>query len=147
MRDRVAAVALAAVMLGGAGAAQAKTERTVTYTFEQVWSTAIRHLRVEEGFAIVEKDPEIGYVMFEVREEKKVFSGALELVRQKETGGRAAVRLVLRISNRPAYMEAGVLDRMVEKLRQEHGEPVPPPEQPAPPKRKPKEPKEPADLR
>lgn len=139
MREAVSAVALAIVMLVCA-AAEAKTERTVVYTFEQVWSTAIRHLRVEEGFTIVEKDPDIGYVMFEVREEKKVFSGALELVRQKEDG-RAAVRLVLRIGDRPAYMEAGVLDRMLNKLRQEHGEPLPPPEQP-PAKKKPKEPAE-----
>ena len=136
MREAVMAVALAAVMLVGASA-EAKTERTVLYTFEQVWSTAIRHLRVEEGFTIVEKDPDIGYVMFEVREEKKVFAGALELVRQKEDG-RAAVRLVLRIGERPAYMEAGVLDRMLNKLRQEHGEPVAP-EQPPPPRKKPKE--------
>ena len=138
MREAVSAVALAAVMLGGVGPAEAKTERTVSYTFEQVWSTAIRHLRVEEGFTIVEKDPDVGYVVFQVREEKKVFSGALELVRQKEDG-RAAVRLVLRIGDRPAYMEAGVLDRMLNKLRQEHGEPAPPPEQP-PAKKKPKEP-------
>jgi len=127
------------------GAAGAKTERTARYTFEQVWSTAVRHLRVEEGFTIVEKDEDVGYVIFQVKEEGKVFSGALELVRQKDTSGRATVRLVLRIGDRPAYMEAGaaymeagVLDRMLAKLREEHGDPPPLENKPPPAQKKPK---------
>lgn len=139
MRERAAGVALAlAVILTAAGEAEGKTERTVGYSFEQVWPTAVRHLRVDEGFAIVEKDAEVGYVVFEMRDEGKVFSGALEVVRQKESSGRRSVRLVLRIGDRPAYMEAGVLDRMLIKLRQEHGDPAPPPEQAPAQPRKPK---------
>jgi hypothetical protein len=141
MRDLARAAVLAsaaATVLAGPGAAEAKTERNVSYSFEQAWPTAVRHLRVEEGFTIVEKDPETGYVVFEVREEGKVFSGALEVVRTKDTAGRASVRLVLRIGERPAYMEAGVLDRMLDKMRQEHGDPPPPPEQPVKKKPKPK---------
>ena len=103
--------------------ASAKTERTARYTFDQVWPTAVRHLRVDEGFTIVEKDPDVGYVVFQVKDEGKVFSGALEVMRHKDSSGRAAVRLVLRIGDRPAYMEAGVLDRMLAKLREEHGDP------------------------
>ncbi len=141
-RGRIAAAALAGLAaMALASRAQAKTERTTTYSFEQVWPTAVRHLRVEEGFTIVEKDAEVGYVMFEVREEGKVFSGALEVVRQKESSGRPSVRLVLRIGDRPAYMEAGVLDRLMAKLRAEHGDPPPPPEPKPPDKAKPKAPK------
>ncbi len=141
-RDRVVwALAIAVAMVAGAGSAAAKTERSASYSFEQVWPTAVRHLRVDEGFTIVEKDPDVGYVVFEVKEEGKAFSGTLEVVRQKDQAGRAAVRLVLRIGDRPAYMEAGVLDRMLDKLRKEYGDPPDPPEQPKPPKRK-KEPKE-----
>jgi hypothetical protein len=116
------AIALVGVVAGGAAA---KTERTASYTFEQVWPTAVRHLVVDEGFTVVEKDPDVGYVLFQVRDDGKVFSGALEVMRQKESSGRSAVRLVLRIGDRPAYMEAGVLDRMLAKLREEHGDPPP----------------------
>ena len=133
---RIAAVA-ALLTAVGAGGAEGKTEREASYSFEQVWPTAVRHLRIEEGFTIVEKDAEVGYVMFEVREDGKVFSGVLEVVRQKDSSGRPAVRLVLRIGERPSYMEAGVLDRMLAKLRQEHGDPPPP--EPAPPTKKEKD--------
>ncbi|HKE14766.1 MAG TPA: hypothetical protein VKB80_07890 [Kofleriaceae bacterium] len=139
-RRAASAAIVFAVTLAGAGAAAAKTERSATYSFEQAWPTALRHLRVDEGFTIVEKDAEAGYIVFEVKEEGKSFSGTLEVVRQKDRAGRAAVRLVLRIGDRPAYMEAGVLDRMLEKLRQEYGEPPPPPEQAPPPKARPKTP-------
>jgi hypothetical protein len=143
MRERAGwMLVLLAVLVAGAGTAAAKTERSASYSFEQVWPTAVRHLRVDEGFTIVEKDPDTGYVVFEVKEEGKNFSGTLELVRHKDQAGRAAVRLVLRIGDRPAYMEAGVLDRMLEKLRKEYGEPPDPPEQPRPPPKKKKEPKE-----
>jgi hypothetical protein len=142
MRERAGwTLVLLAVLVAGASSAAAKTERSASYSFEQVWPTAVRHLRVDEGFTIVEKDQDTGYVVFEVKEEGKNFSGTLELVRQKDQAGRAAVRLVLRIGDRPAYMEAGVLDRMLEKLRKEYGEPPDPPEQPRPPRKK-KEPKE-----
>lgn len=142
MRERAGwTVVLLAVLVAGAGQAAAKTERSASYSFEQVWPTAVRHLRVDEGFTIVEKDPDTGYVVFEVKEEGKNFSGTLELVRHKDQAGRNAVRLVLRIGDRPAYMEAGVLDRMLEKLRKEYGEPPDPPEQPRPPPKK-KEPKQ-----
>jgi hypothetical protein len=126
MVERAARLALAVALVGAAaGAAEAKTERTASYTFEQAWPTAVRHLVVDEGFTVVEKDPDVGYVTFQVRDDGKVFSGALEIMRQKDSSGRSAVRLVLRIGDRPAYMEAGVLDRMLAKLREEHGDPPP----------------------
>lgn len=129
---RAGSAAIAVAVLAAAGAAEAKTERSASYSFEVVWPTAVRHLRVDEGFTIVEKDPDVGYVVFEVKEEGKAFSGTLEVVRQKDQAGRPAVRLVLRIGDRPAYMEAGVLDRMLAKLRKEHGDPPPPPEEKPP---------------
>jgi hypothetical protein len=138
MHERLAcALAFLAALVAGSGEAAAKTERSASYPFEQVWPTAVRHLRVNEGFTIVEKDPDVGYVVFQVEEDGKSFSGTLEVVRQKDQAGRPAVRLVLRIGDRPAYMEAGVLDRMLDKLRQEHGDPPDPPSQPKP-KPKPK---------
>lgn len=132
-RIRIAAAVALGALAAGAGAAEGKTERTTRYTFEQVWPTAVRHLRLDEGFSIVEKDADVGYVVFEVKEDGKVFSGSLEVVRHKEPSGRPSVRLVLRIGERPAYMEAGVLDRMLTKLREDYGDPPAP--EPAPPPR------------
>lgn len=116
--------------------AEARTERTTYYSYAQVWPTAIRLLRVDEGHEVVEKDEDAGYVLFEVVEENKRFRGALELVRVKDERGRPGVRMVVRIDDRPAYMELGLLDRLERKLREEYGEPpafVPRPGKPAKP--------------
>ena len=52
---------LVAAVLGAAAVpAAARTERRTGYTFEQAWPTAVRHLRVDEGFKIVDKDAETG---------------------------------------------------------------------------------------
>ena len=107
--------------------AHAKAERTVKYEFAKVWPTAVRHLRVEEGHAIVDKDSETGYVMFTVKDEGKEFKGALELIRGKDTEGKPTVKLVLRIEDRPTYMESGILTRMVQKLEKERRDDPPPP--------------------
>lgn len=101
--------------------AAARTERKTTHSVKKVWPTAVRHLRVDEGFSIVEKDAEVGYVVFEMSENGKVFSGALEVVVTTESGKRY-VKLILSIEDRPSYMEGQVLDRLLAKLRKEHGD-------------------------
>jgi hypothetical protein len=75
---------------------------------------------------IVEKDIETGYVLFELAEDGKIFRGALELVRIQDDSGRAAVRLIISVADRPTYTETGLLQRLVHKLRKEL------PESPAP---------------
>lgn len=114
------------------GAALAKAERTAVYAFDKAWPTAVRFLRVDEGLKVIEKDPDTGYIIFELREEGKVFSGALELIRTTDKS-RDAVQLVLRVEDRPNYTEQGMIDRLVRKLESELGRPVPPPsDKPAP---------------
>lgn len=105
--------------------AEAKADKVIRYSYEQVWPAAIRFLRLDKGFEVVEKDAEAGYVMFEISEEGKRFRGALELVRIRDDNDHPALRLIVRIEDRPSYMELGILDRLERKLRSELG---PPPE-------------------
>jgi len=125
-----------AIVLFVPSAALAKAERTVAQPFERVWPTAIRHIRIDEGHTIVDKDADAGYVVFEVKDDGKTFKGALELVRVK--AARPAVRLVLQIEGRPVYMESGMLDRLLQKLagetRSEDDSDADADEPPAPPK-------------
>ncbi|MEM9490611.1 MAG: hypothetical protein AAGC55_15805 [Myxococcota bacterium] len=130
----VAILMLGAIgLIAWPGQASAKSQRVVSYSFEQVWPTALRFLRIDEGLEIIERDAEAGYVMFELSEENKRFRGALELVRVTDDEGRSAVRLLLRIEDRPSYMELGILSRLERKLREELGAPrdPPPPQRPA----------------
>jgi hypothetical protein len=135
---------LLVLLLGlAATPAAASTKKEASYAIARVWPAAVRFLRIDEGLEILEKDRDTGYVLFELAEERKTFRGALEVVEIVDQDGRAAVRLVLRIEDRPAYMEAGILDRMVRKLRAELGPPVDPP--PPPPPTKPAKPADPDD--
>jgi hypothetical protein len=125
----IAGAVVAAVVAAVAPIAHAKTTSTVAYRYEQVWPAAVRFLRIDEGLTIVEKDAEAGYILFELTEDKRTFRGSMEVARVKD-GGQAGSRLVVHIADRPAYMEQGILTRFEAKLRDELGEPEPPPADP-----------------
>lgn len=123
---RHAAAALALILASAAAPAAAKSSREYPYAYAPVWSALVRFLRVDENLRVVEKDEKTGYVVFELTDGKKTFQGAAELTRQDGGGTRVMVRL----ADRPSYMELGLLDRFADKLRDELGEPV---QQPPPP--------------
>jgi len=122
--------------------AVAQSDVTVAYPVAKVFPTAVRFLRLDEHLTIVEKGVDAGYVMFELDQDGKTFPGALELV-VTESSGRPAVRLMLRIEDRPSYVERAMLERLERKLRAELGS-EPPAVRPPPPARKPEAKPEPA---
>lgn len=127
---------LLALALGHSAPARAESDVTVSYGYQRVWPAAVRFLRIDEGHAIIEKDAEAGYVLFDVADKpaRKSSRGALELVRVGDRGKRDQVRLVLRISGSPSYLEQAMLERLTRKLRNELGEPSRPHKDPPPPK-------------
>jgi hypothetical protein len=124
-------------------AAQARSEKALAYPREQAWPAAVRFIRVDEQLKVLEKDADAGYVIFEMREEKKTFRGSLEVV-DTVKDGRHVVRFVIQIEDRPQWVEIEMLNRLERKLRAELGSPAPGPT-PAPRKEpepgKPGEPK------
>jgi hypothetical protein len=126
---------LIAGLIASTTSASAKSAREVSYGYDQVWPALVRFLRVDENLKLTEKDPAAGYILFELADGKRTFAGAAELARTSDATGRAATRIVVRIADRPAYMESGILDRFADKLREELGAPppAPPASQPAPP--------------
>jgi hypothetical protein len=126
-----------ATALGLVPSAWARSEKTLAYPRDQVWSTAVRFLVVDEHVKITEKDAEAGYVMFELRDDGKPFRGSLE-VATVIRDGRSQVRFVLQIADRPSWLEIAMLGRLEVKLRAELGSPSPPPSPPpdsGPPKK------------
>lgn len=130
----LALAGIAICLATAAGPARARTERLVSHRFEEVWPTAVRFLRVDQGYSIVEKDAETGYVLFELKEDDRRFRGSLELVRTRDSERRPAVELILKVEDRPDYVELVIMDHLLQKIRDEHGDPPPPP--PAPPDKK-----------
>jgi hypothetical protein len=120
-------------LLLATGVAEARSEKTLAYPRDQAWATAVRFIRVDAKLKITEKDPDAGYVIFELHEEKKTFRGSLEIV-DAVKDGRHVVRFVMQIEDRPEYEELELLTRLEQKLRVELGSPAPAPS-PAPPKK------------
>ncbi|WP_437578655.1 hypothetical protein [Sorangium sp. So ce887] len=122
--------ALAVPLASGLGArpASASVAHESPYTFEQTFGTALRLVRVDLGFKIVEKDVSNGYLLFEYRSPEsggRVTQGAIEVV-----SGRAGVHVAVQLPAMPQYHEQVLLDALVKKLASEHGDPpkkAPPP--------------------
>ena len=109
-----------------------KVHLLVSYPYESVWPAAVRFVRVDHGWKIVEQDKESGFLRFELIEEKKTHTASLELVRTTDAEGRAAVRMQLSTADLARFQEAPILDALARKLRDELG-PPPAPKKPAEP--------------
>jgi hypothetical protein len=119
-----------------AGPAQARAEAEVAYTREQAFSAALRYLRVDLAYEVIEKDPDAAYLLFSFAApelQRKVARGSIEVVQRQRT-----VRVFVNLPELPSYREEVLKRGLLEKLRTEYGEPTPREEQPpekAPPKK------------
>ena len=126
MRWPLASAVVLAALATLAGTAAARSERALAYSREQAWPAAVRFLAVDERLKVTDKDADAGYALFELRDEGKVFRGALEVI-PVVVEGRPVVRFVLTIEDRPSWLEVAMLGRLERKLRLELGAPAPPP--------------------
>ncbi len=117
---------LFALALCASSPAFARSQKTLAYPRAESYATALRFLRVDENLKVIEKDSDAGYVLFELREEKKVFRGSLEVIEVVQDG-RHAVRFVMTIEDRPEWLETQYLQKLEQKLRLELGAPAPAP--------------------
>lgn len=135
---------LLCLLLALPGSAAARSEgRTLTYLREHVWPTAVRFLVVDEKAKLIDKDSDAGYVLFEIKEDGKSFRGSLEIITVMN-GENPNLKFAINIIDRPLWREAGMVDRLEKKLRNELGSP-PPPKKKDPPKEEPKEKEPPKD--
>lgn len=94
-----------------------------TYSYDQMWRAAVRLVAVDFRFPISERDPDIGYLLFEYQEQGRAYAGSLELVRTRGADGVDRVRAVVQINAMPSYVERMMLDRYARKLRDDYGSP------------------------
>jgi hypothetical protein len=135
-------LAVLLLLLLGAGVADARSEgRTLGYPRDQVWSTVVRFVAVDERAKIVDKDPDAGYVLFELEDRGTKLRGSLEIV-TVVIDDHPHVKFVLDLRDGPLWREVGMLNRLEQKLRKDLGSPPPP--RPRAPKPEP-QPEPPAD--
>jgi hypothetical protein len=124
--------ALLAVALLSAASATARIEGSSEYSKAQTYSGALRYLRVDLGYEIVERDPEAAYLIFEYRQpgQKGTTTGTLQVV---EAGDH--VKMLVEIPKLPEYHERVLRDGLLRKLHEEYGAPPrkPPAERKPPP--------------
>ncbi len=138
-RPLFSVLGLAVALLVGAtllvGPAQARTEHTLRYSKTQSFNSALRYLRVDRGYNVVEKDPDSGYLMFEYKSDgsEKTTNGSIEVI---ERGDEIA--LVVQLPQLPEYHERLIANGLLKKLSTDYGAP------PALKKPSPKKPPSPA---
>lgn len=119
--------------------AEARQTIDLPYPVEQSWNAAVRLVRVDMGFSIVERDRESGFLLFTYRDTTRSSSASIELV-PTQVSGVSGVRVVVQIASMPTYMERHLLTRLDRKLHDDYGEPRRP--QPREPERSRETPRE-----
>jgi len=122
--------------------------RVVPWPLPTVWPTAVRYLRVDRGYAIVDKDPEAGFILFEFPIESpscgscedRKGSGSIELFATTDASGRPSSHIEVTTEGGVVYLPHAILDGLQAKLRDERGPPPPPPTKPKTPPGKPGQP-------
>lgn len=124
MKSKLAIFIVIGLLMAVSGKANARTDRELTYRTSQIWNSAVRFLRVEQRFKILEKDKEASYLLFEFKDSGKTYMASLELVDVAKEG-RRYVRMRLNISDMPTYVEVVLADKFLRKLKDEYGQPPP----------------------
>jgi hypothetical protein len=119
----------AAVALGPAPSASARSAYDSSYGFDRTWNAGLRLVRVDLGLKVTEKDEANGYLLFDYRSPEssaKPCPGSMEFIKSKDDG---SVRVVVQIPQMPGYHEQVMIDSLARKLRTEYGDP---PKRPTP---------------
>lgn len=121
----------------------AEASDRVGYSQKQVYSAAVRYLRIELRYEITERDPDAAYLLFEYLPmgQKTPRFGAVEVVKLQQ-----GVRLVVRLPDQPSYQESMLRDGLLKKLVSDYGD-LPEPSRENPPVKPPDGPSKPAGDR
>ena len=102
--------------------AEARAEAKSRYTKSQTYSGALRYLRVDLGYEVVEKDPQVAYLIFRYTppNQDRTTNGSIEIIENRDD-----VRVLVQLPQMPSYHETVLRDGLMRKLRREYGEPPP----------------------
>ncbi len=108
--------------------------RILSYPLDQVWTTAIRYLRIDRGFELTDRDEESGYLLFEFTlAEGGVGSGSLQMFATVDVSGRPSASVQINTAAGPLHLPNSLLDGLAAKVRSERGQPKAPPTPEPPP--------------
>jgi hypothetical protein len=103
-------------------------KRIIPYPRPEAWPAAIRYLRVDRSYEIVDRDPQLGYALFEFPvSDSRTGRGSIEMLEAKDPSGRPSVSLEVNTEAGPSHLPHTLAEGIAKKLREERGPPAPPP--------------------
>ena len=100
----------------------ARVDGSSGYSKAQTYSGALRYVRVDLGYEVVEKDPDAAYLLFKYTapggSKNSAVTGTLEVI--EANGG---VRVFVSLPRMPEYHERVFRDGLMKKLKDEYGAP------------------------
>jgi hypothetical protein len=112
----------------------ARAASDVPYGVTDVYSAAVRFVKIDKGCKLVDRDPDAAFVTFECKDDEKIKRGSFEIFRAP-VDGRDGARVQLALGDDPHYVELRWLELLERKLKDERGTPpplAPPVKKPAP---------------
>ncbi|MBN2342671.1 MAG: hypothetical protein JXX29_16630 [Deltaproteobacteria bacterium] len=109
-----------AMVMGFGSMSQAAISKELTYSEDTVWRCAVRFLRVDSGYKILEKDKETGYLLFEYAENGATYNGSFEVLK-RVVNNHEVVRVQVNLHGQPKYMESLLFNKLEKKLKNEYG--------------------------
>ena len=103
--------------------ASAKAQMDSVYSYRQTFGSALRMVKVDLGFQVTEVNADWGYVLFEyvtADSGARKNRAAIQLV-ESETNG--TVQVAIQMPQMPSFHEEFILDKLRQKLQEEHGAP------------------------
>ena len=116
-----------ALLLFVATSAFARASSEVPYPLAEVFSTAMRFVRIDKSCKVTDQDPNAAFVTFEYSDEGKPRRGSVELWK---TAGGTSIQVTL--PDEPHYVELRWVELLGRKLHDERGTPAPPSRAPSP---------------
>lgn len=104
-------------------AANAAATAELRYTRTQIFSGALRYLRIDLGYEVTEQDADAAYLLFRYVPHgmQEPAFGAIEIVQVPK-----GVKLSVKLPKLPSYHEAVIRDGLLQKLKTDYGgEPEP----------------------
>ncbi|MBN2716382.1 MAG: hypothetical protein JXX14_11045 [Deltaproteobacteria bacterium] len=119
MKKLIILTALICTMLAST-VTSASISKELTWSESTVWRCAVRFIRVDNGFQILEKDKETGYLLFEFKDAGRTTNGSLEILRVVKND-REYVRIQMNLHGQPKYVESLLFNKLERKLKNEYG--------------------------
>ncbi|RJO66478.1 MAG: hypothetical protein C4523_12390 [Myxococcales bacterium] len=99
----------------------AKSRDRVAESFDVLWSAAVRLIRVDKNWKIVDKDKETGFIIFEYQSKESSSQASVEILKDAAPEEKNVSRFVVQVSipSASSIEERLLIDELKRKIQEE----------------------------